>query len=217
MSGRPPEPASPRPSLRMRLTTRIMEHTLAYRLWQAPFAEQKLAPLFAHNDGLRGVRRVLDVGCGPGTNTHHFARGHYLGVDHNPAYIEHARRKHQRDFLVADITRYEVAPGERFDFILVNSFLHHVDDASVRRILAHLATLLTDDGHLHALELVLPERPSVSRQLARYDRGEYPRPLAEWRALFGESLEPVVFEPYPLVGLGVKLWDMVYFKGRARR
>ena len=87
----------------------------------------------------------------------------------------------------------------------------------VRRILAHLATLLTDDGHLHALELVLPERPSVSRQLARYDRGEYPRPLAEWRELFGESLEPVVFEPYPLVGLGVKLWDMVYFKGRARR
>lgn len=218
MSSRPPEPVSPPgQSLRLRLTSRIMEHTLAYRLWQAPFAEQKLAPLFAHNDRLRGVRRVLDVGCGPGTNTHHFAGSQYLGVDHNPAYIEHARRRHRREFLVADITRYEVSPRERFDFILVNSFLHHVDDASVRRILAHLATLLTDDGHLHALELVMPARPSVARQLARYDRGEYPRPLAEWGRLFEAALEPAVFEPYPLVGLGVTLWDMVYFKGRARR
>ena len=207
----------PRPSLRLRLTSRIMEHTLAYRLWQAPFAEQKLAPLFAHNDGLRGVRRVLDVGCGPGTNTHHFARAYYLGVDHNPAYIANAQQRHRRDFVVADITQYDVVPGERFDFILVNSFLHHVDDASVGRILSHLSTLLTDDGHVHALELVMPERRSIARQLARYDRGEYPRPLAEWRRLFESALEPVVFEPYPLVGLGVTLWDMVYFKGRARR
>lgn len=202
---------------RTRLTSRIMEHTLAYRLWQAPFAEQKLGPLFAHNGGLRNVRRVLDVGCGPGTNTHHFAHADYLGVDYNPRYIEDARRRHRRNFLVADITQYEVAPGERFDFILVNSFLHHVDDASARRILSHLATLLTDDGHVHALELVMPERPSVARQLARWDRGSHARPLEAWRPLFETSFEPVVFEPYPLTGLGVTLWSMVYFKGRARR
>jgi SAM-dependent methyltransferase len=194
-----------------------MEHTLAYRLWQAPFAEQKLGPVFAHNDGLRDVRRVLDVGSGPGTNTHHFAHADYLGVDHNPAYIEYARRRHRRSFLVADITQYDVAPGERFDFIFVNSFLHHVDDASAHRILSHLATLLTDDGHVHALELVLPERPSIARRLALWDRGEYARSLGEWRRLFEASLEPVVFQPYPLTAFGVTLWSMVYLKGRARR
>lgn len=205
----------------MSLKSRIMEHTLAYRLWQAPFAEQKLGPVLAHNDELRGVRRVLDVGCGPGTNTHHFAHADYLGVDYNPGYIEDARQRHGREFVVADITQYDVAPDQRFDFILVNSFLHHVDDASVRRILRHLATLLTDDGHVHALELVMPEPDErgvgMARRLARWDRGEYARPLEAWRRLFSESLEPVVFEPYPLTGLGVPLWSMVYFKGRARR
>ena len=198
-----------------RLAARVMEHTVAYRLWQAPFAERKLAPLLAHAD-LRRVRRVLDVGCGPGTNTHHFTGADYLGIDMNPRYVEGARRRYGREFIVADVTRYEVPADRRFDLILANSLFHHIDTASTRRILAHLATLLTDDGHVHVLDLVLPERASVSRFLARADRGEYPRPLAEWREIFTESFEPVVFEPYPLGAFGVTLWNMVYFKGRAR-
>ena len=200
----------------MKSYARLMENTLAYRVWQAPFAERKLAPLYVHND-VAGARRVLDVGCGPGTNTAHFARAEYLGVDFNPAYIESARRRHGREFVVADVTKYESAPDQRFDLILANSFFHHIDTASARRILAHLATLLSDDGHVHVFDLVLPERRSVSRFLARADRGEYPRRLDEWRELFTGAFEPVVFEPYPLGAAGMTLWNMIYFKGRVRR
>ena len=198
----------------MRLGAAALEHTLAYRLWQAPFADKKLAPLFAHND-LRVVRRVLDVGCGPGTNTRHFAHADYLGVDINPRYIAYARRRYGRDFLVADVT---AGPdlGARFDCVLVNSFLHHVDDAEAHRVLRHLAPLLTTDGHLHALELVRPVGRSVARLLARLDRGAHARPLGAWRALLATHFEPVVFEPYRLGALGMTLWHMVYFKGRAR-
>jgi trans-aconitate methyltransferase len=200
----------------VKLHARLMEHTLAYRVWQAPFAERKLAPLMAHND-LSRARRVLDVGCGPGTNTQHFAGADYLGIDFNPAYIESARRRHGREFVVADVTTYEVSHEQRFDLILANSLFHHIDSANVRRILAHLSTLLADDGYVHVFDLVLPERPSISRFLARADRGEYPRPLEEWRELFTSAFEPVVFEPYPLGTAGMTLWSMVYFKGRARR
>jgi SAM-dependent methyltransferase len=193
-----------------------MENTLAYRVWQAPFAERKLAPLFAYND-VAAARRVLDVGCGPGTNTHHFAGADYLGVDFNPAYIESARRRHGRQFVVADVTTYQVPAEQRFDLILANSLFHHIDDTATRRILAHLATLLSDDGHIHIMDLVLPSTPSVSRFLARADRGDYPRPLEAWRELFTRAFEPVVFEPYPLGAGGVTLWNMVYFKGRPSR
>jgi SAM-dependent methyltransferase len=195
---------------------RVMEHTLAYRVWQAPFAERKIAPLFAHNEVSR-ARRVLDVGCGPGTNTHHFAGSDYLGIDFNSAYIEDARKRHGREFIVADVTKYEVAPEERFDLILANSLFHHIDTASTQRILAHLATLLAEDGHVHIFDLILPARPSISRFIARADRGDYPRPLQEWRELFDSAFETVVFEPYPLGAAGVTLWNMIYFKGRARR
>jgi SAM-dependent methyltransferase len=194
----------------------IMEHVGAYRLWQAPFADKKIAPILRHND-LRAVRRVLDVGCGPGTSTPHFAECGYLGVDLSEKYVEYARSRYGRDFVAADVTACSFAPDERFDFILCNSFLHHVATADAERILDHLATLLTDDGHVHILDLVLPARPSIGRMLARLDRGDWPRPLEEWRALFTRRFETVTFEPYPLTGFGVTLWNMVYFKGKPRR
>ena len=199
----------------MRLTDQIMENPHAYRLWQAPFAEPKFAPVLAHND-LSRVRRVLDVGCGPGTNTHHFAGADYLGIDSNMGCIQYARRRHKRNFLLADVTHYTAAPGERFDFILLNSFLHHIDTPAALCLLAHLRTLLTDDGHVHILDLVLPERPSLARFLARIDRGQFPRPLAEWLELVTGVFEPAVFERYRLTALGATLWNIVYFKGRAK-
>jgi hypothetical protein len=66
------------------------------------------------------------------------------------------------------------------------------------------------------LELVLPENPSVARLLAQWDRGKFARPPAKWECLFEQLFEPVVYEQYPLTGMGVTLWNMVYCKGRAR-
>lgn len=194
---------------------RLLEFTPVYRAWQAPFAERKFAPVRQHTD-LASVRRVLDVGCGPGTNTHWFAAHDYLGVDINPGYIEDARRRTGRRFLVADVTTYQVDPHERFDFIFLNSLLHHIDTPSVRRLLANLATLLTDDGSIHILDLVLPPRMSIPRLLAKWDRGTYARPLDEWVGLFTEQFEPVLCEPFALGRFGLSLWSMVYFKGRRR-
>jgi SAM-dependent methyltransferase len=195
---------------------RIMEHPWVYRVWMAPFAEKKLGPFVAHND-LSRARRVLDVGCGPGTNTDHFADADYLGIDINPAYIEMARARHHREFILADVTKYEVAPEQSFDVIFANSLFHHIDTADTRRILAHLATLLAEDGHVHIIDLVLPKRTSIPRFLAKADRGEFPRPLEEWREILTQSFESVVFEPYSVGAGGVALWDFVYFKGRVRR
>jgi trans-aconitate methyltransferase len=62
--------------------TYLLEQTPVYSLWQAPFVTDKLAPVVSHNDIAR-VRRVLDVGCGPGTNTDFFRNADYLGVDIN--------------------------------------------------------------------------------------------------------------------------------------
>ncbi len=193
----------------------LFELPFVYRAFQAPFAEAKLAPVKRHND-LPSVRRVLDVGCGPGTNARHFQGMDYLGLDINPRYVEQARERYGMRFEVADVTRYHVR-DDAFDLILVNSFFHHVGDEDSDRILAHLMTLLTEDGHVHVLDLVLPERASAARLLARMDRGDFPRPLEAWRSLFTRHFEEAVFEPYDLGVPGVALWKMVYFKGRPRR
>lgn len=197
------------------LAARALERTWVYRSWQAPFAGQKFVPVLAHNS-MKSVRRVLDVACGPGTNTKFFADADYLGIDFNERYIQAARKRYGRSFVVADVRKYVAAPEDRFDFVLVNSFLHHLNTGDVLGILTHLQSLLTEDGHIHMLELVLPEQPSIARALAHWDRGKFARPLEEWRDLFEGLFEPVVFEPYRLTGLGATLWNMVYFKGRLR-
>jgi SAM-dependent methyltransferase len=194
----------------------IMENVTAYRLWQAPFAEKKLMPLLRRPD-LAAARRVLDVGCGPGTNVRHFDAASYLGIDLNPAYVSYARRRFGREFVAADVRTYAPPSGQRFDFILVNSLLHHIDDAGTRQILARLGSLLTDDGCVHILDLILPEGPGLARLLASADRGNYPRELETWKGIFGEYFDPVVVEPYPLGAFGITLWNMLYFKGRRRR
>ena len=196
--------------------TTLLEQPLVYRMWQAPFAARKLAPLRAAGV-LATARRVLDVGCGPGTNAPFFAQADYLGVDLNPRYIDDARRRFPgARFAVADVTSDAFAESHRFDFILVNSLLHHLDDAGTRHVLDRVARLLSPDGTVHILDLVLPARWSASRVMARLDRGEHPRPLEEWRRLFHASFREEAFEPYPL-GMGLlTLWSMVYFRGTSR-
>ncbi len=200
----------------MSLSTYLLEQTRVYSLLQAPFATKKLAPLLAQND-ISAVRSVLDVGCGPGTNTHLFEHADYLGIDINPGYIAHARRKYRRRFVVADVISYDAPAAAHYDFILINSFLHHMDTPSAHKILERLRSLLSADAHMHILELVLPGDRSIAQLLARWDRGKYPRALADWRSLFEQHLDIVVFEPYPLMVLGTRLWNMVYCKGKAKR
>ena len=172
----------------VRFAEALLEQTHIYRLWQAPFAADKLTPVLAHND-LRRTRRVLDVGCGPGTNTAYFRSAEYVGIDINPRYVAWARRRYGREFVAADMRTYEFPADRKFDFVLVNSFLHHVSAEEARRVLEGVARTLAPDGSAHVLDLVLPEEPSLARWLARHDRGKFARRLEEWRQLFGSIFE----------------------------
>ena len=196
------------------LTNRLLEFSIAYRVIQAPFAQRKLAPVLSDPQVLQ-AHRVLDVGCGPGTNAAYFRHTRYLGVDVNPGYVRSARRRHPRSFFVADVTRPFVRNCQ-FDCILSNSLFHHLDDPGTLGTLANLSDVLSADGHIHILDLVLPDAPSTARLLAHLDRGDYPRSVPHWRQLFTESFVEVALTQYQLGVPGLPLWHMVYFKGRSK-
>jgi SAM-dependent methyltransferase len=192
---------------------RLMEHPAVYAIWQAPFAAQKFAPVERHLRNQQ-VRRVLDVGCGTGTNAGRFEGAEYVGVDINERYLKMARERYSGRFVQADLTTSDLSSLGTFDTILVNSFLHHVSDEHVQQILGRLTAVLAPDGRVHILELVLPERLSLARMMARLDRGRFARSVERWRELFGRAFEPVVAEPFTFGG---GLWAMIYFQGRVRR
>ena len=194
---------------------RLLERPGVYLAWQRPFVSTKLAPVKRHND-LSAVRRVLDVGCGPGTNTAEFAGLDYLGVDLNPSYVEHARRRHGRRFEVADVRTDPIPGSGTYDFVLLNSLLHHLDDTTCASVLEGTRACLSEDGHVHVIELELPDRRGLPRLLTLADRGEHPRSRSAWRELLTRSFDEVVLEPFPVPSRGPTLWTMLYFKGRPR-
>jgi SAM-dependent methyltransferase len=198
-----------------RLADRAFEHPIVYRTLQAPFHERKLAPCLRRLD-LRATTRVLDVGCGPGTNAWHFREAQYTGVDINVEYIANAKRRFGGRFLVGDVTDPTVLPAERFDCVLLNSLMHHLDDAAVSGLLGRLGRFLAPGGSIHILDLILPPNASPARLLARLDRGRFARPLDAWRVLFERAMHLQHFEQFPLGVPGIPLWHMVYCIGRSR-
>jgi ubiquinone/menaquinone biosynthesis C-methylase UbiE len=85
--------------------------------------------------GARGLR-VLEVGCGLGTDGAQFARAgaDYTGVDLTEASVELARRRFELfglagEFRVADAERLEFA-DESFDLVYSHGVLHHTPDAA---------------------------------------------------------------------------------------
>ena len=110
---------------------------------------------------------------------------------------------------MADVTRLEPGTIEPADMVLVNSLLHHLDDDETHRTLASLPPLVTPDGTVHILDLVLPDELSPTRAMAKLDRGRYARRVDHWRSIFSAHFTEQIFEPYTFAGL----WAMVYFRG----
>lgn len=194
---------------------RLLERPRVYLAWQRPFAGSKLDPVWRHTDR-SDVRSVLDVGCGPGTNAAAFTGIDYVGVDINPSYIEHARRSHGDRFEIADVRTGPIPGVGTHDFVLVNSLLHHLDDDDVASLLLELRQYVSEDGHIHVIELELPERRGIARALTKADRGNFPRTLSHWRRLLTREFDEIVFEAFSVPTRGPMLWSMVYFKGRPR-
>lgn len=103
---------------------RVEEHRYA-KEWHIPEAAG-----FASARGLR----VLEIGCGLGTDGAQFARAgaHYTGVDLTEAAVELARRRFELfdlvgEFRTADAENLDFA-DESFDLVYSHGVLHHTPD-----------------------------------------------------------------------------------------
>ena len=117
-------------------TRGFFEHIEAHRYekeWHIPVAAD-----FTNTRGLK----VLEIGCGLGTDGAQFARAgaDYTGVDLTDAAIELARKRFalfglKGEFQVADAENLEF-PGASFDVVYSHGVLHHTPDinAAIREI-----------------------------------------------------------------------------------
>ncbi len=93
-----------------------------------------------------GTRRIIDLGCGPGTLTRQLAErwsgAHVVGIDSSPDMLAKAQPlaiAGRLEFVQADLSQW--SPSEPVDFIFSNAALHWIDDheALLRRLARWLA------------------------------------------------------------------------------
>lgn len=190
-----------------------LDSALLYRAWQWPFVAQKVA-CFRRRAALEPSTRVLDIGCGPGTNAGLFAGTRHIGLDRDAGYVRSAAGRGMR-VMVGDAAALPLAAGAGFDCVFVNSLLHHLTDAQVESMLARVVQVMHPDGRLHVIDLVVPPR-GIGRRLALADRGEHPRTLSALRTLLARHVALEHEEPFRLTLAGVPLWAMIYFCGSPR-
>jgi len=131
-----------------------------------------------------GHPRVLDLGCGTAEYAELFDPTRYLGVDIHPGYVAYAqRRMPAHRFVVADVRSWAGEP-DRFDLVMINGVLHHLDDASVQEFLRTAKRLIAPGGTLLVIEDVdLADPPLGTRLVHLLDHGDHIRDAARWQAL----------------------------------
>jgi 2-polyprenyl-3-methyl-5-hydroxy-6-metoxy-1,4-benzoquinol methylase len=97
------------------------------------------------------AKRLLDIGCGPGTFVGNYLAGiDCLGTDFSAAQIQYANRRYADDshrFSTQPIASL-VESGERFDAITMIELVEHLAAADAARLFAQARELLSADGIL---------------------------------------------------------------------
>ncbi|MBX7168147.1 MAG: class I SAM-dependent methyltransferase [Pirellulales bacterium] len=128
--------------------------------------------------------KILDVGCGSGCFA--FSGHDYTGVDPNPKYVAYCQAERPGTFAQMPGDRLEFADAT-FDTVLCFSVGHHVDDATLDRILTEIGRVLRPSGRLYFADPIRPINPwrPVAWSLEWLDEGNHFRDEQQYR----EALE----------------------------
>ena len=159
------QPAGYLLALRFRALNRVFDPIVRVTMREKRF-KRELLDQAAFEPG----QRVLDLGCGTGTLAILAQRAvpaaEVVGLDGDPAILEQARAKAERDGLEVHFHHgystelpYESAS---FDRILSTLFFHHLTTDEKRTTLAEIVRVLRPGGELHIADFTKPSDPLMA-------------------------------------------------------
>lgn len=175
----------------------ILEHPLVYQYFQQAGgffgARGKAITRFLP---LSSKERVADVGCGPGFIAETLPRDIvYYGFDTDRRYIDFAREKFGSERVSFFCQPFDRSTAQRegpFDVVMLNGLLHHLPDAEVIETMQAIRESLRPGGRVFTLDgCYVRDQSWIERMMLKYDRGEYVRNEAQYRALMQHSFGDV--------------------------
>jgi len=129
---------------------------------------------------------LLDVGCGPAAILAALPEIDYVGVDLSPAYIAAASARFgaRGRFLAGNVYELPQLVDRRFDAVLAQGVLHHLDDDEAMTLLRFAAAKLAPGGTIVTADPChRPGQGAFERFLMDNDRGHNIRTPDAYRAL----------------------------------
>jgi SAM-dependent methyltransferase len=191
--------STPRTGLPLWDARKVLEYPAIYNLFQRlvgadkprrHLIEQIVAPL--------APARVLEVGCGPGTNCAWIPRDiEYVGCDLSESYIMYARQRYgdRAQFFAAPVGQLAQLKLKPFKAVIALNLLHHLDDDAVLTLCDEIIPLLEPGGtFVTADPCIVPGQSHWERFVTSCDRGRYVRFPEQYHRLFAARFRTVAME-----------------------
>ena len=129
-------------------------------------------------------QKILDIGCGTGEFSGLFNKENYTGIDINKEYINFAKTKNKKNFLVMDATDLKFADNT-FDAILIMAVLHHLELTGMERVLSEAKRVLKPNGKILILEDAKLEGQDgmLTKLVQKFDKGAFIREPGEYQRI----------------------------------
>jgi SAM-dependent methyltransferase len=173
----------------LNIREKILQNTFVYRLFQNIVAPSTLGSQTVNEFlSTNHNSKILDLGCGYGEISQYFPNScSYLGVDLNASYIDYAQQKHKQnntEFMVGDISDFDVANRGPFDLVFLKGVLHHLPSDQIKKLVESSRALVSESGRLVAIEPVFdPDQSLIARLVIAADRGRYVRDVEGYESL----------------------------------
>lgn len=130
--------------------------------------------------------KILDIGCGTGNILKYLPDVEYLGFDMSQKYINSAIKNYgdQGTFFCKKLTLDVIKYPTRYDIVLANGVLHHLNDEEALELFKVAHSVLKLSGRLITIDGCFFEKQSlIARILLSIDRGEFVRNKEEYLSL----------------------------------
>lgn len=174
----------------------ILSIPVFYTLWQKLVGDYKLRRIYCRDYlKARDGDRILDIGCGPANMVGYLPQNiDYTGFDDSNLYIEVAKKKFSQDNYSFFCERVNFAQDfeEKFDIIMANAILHHIDDLEAEKLISFAAANLKENGRFITLDgCFVQNQLFIKTWLLKHDRGQFIRTKDEYFKLFSKHFNNI--------------------------
>lgn len=129
---------------------------------------------------------VLDIGCGTADILEYLPGVTYYGFDASPQYVEAATKQFGKraNIVCATVTEATLEGLPKFDLVLANGVLHHLNDVESAKLFSLAKSALKPGGRLVTIDgCYVNGQSKMARFLISRDRGQNVRDERGYRAL----------------------------------